>query len=175
MIDHLIQPKALLQTKKSAGPLFGMGKKLQLVLKNSVFDHVPVHGVFEYILQHPSREQVHYTPQSDMLEGISFDEVQWCMDRLMQGLREGKDRETFIATLENDVADRLESSMQLLEQNIPDAYFARLDSTILRCALRFFRKNGGRKPRAGGTEGPENDAACGETNVESIHCRLLGC
>ena len=45
LIDHLILPRALLQTTKISGTTLWNGKKLQLVLKNKVFDHIPVHRI----------------------------------------------------------------------------------------------------------------------------------
>ena len=58
----------------------------------------------------------------------------------MQGLCEGPHRQEFISALEADIAVTLGECEHLLELNTPDECFRRLDSTIIRCALRFFGK-----------------------------------
>ena len=60
LLDHIFVPRAFLLSKLSAGPLFGMGKKLQLVQKKSIFDHVPVHCTFNYLLAHPCPQARHH-------------------------------------------------------------------------------------------------------------------
>ena len=61
---------------RTAGPLANMGKKLQLIQKNALADHLPVHSVFMYFLAHPNETNTDRSPQASLLHGVKLDEVQ---------------------------------------------------------------------------------------------------
>ena len=58
----------------------------------------------------------------------------------MRCVREGRNRAAFIADLEAAALTFLSDSAPLLEDPTPDRYFAALDTLIIRCALKYFRK-----------------------------------
>ena len=56
LIDYLFLPVALADRIRSSGTFYNAAKKLQLIRKRGIADHVPVHVVTMYLLQHPSHE-----------------------------------------------------------------------------------------------------------------------
>ena len=67
----------------------------------------------------------------------------------MTGLHDGKDRHAFIQSLEEAMEQLITTSAPLLEKNTPDDFFVALDSTIIKCGLRFCGK------QANAAEDPE--------------------
>ena len=125
--------------EKTAGPLMNLGKKLQVIVRNAPADHVPVHGVFSYLLEHSTHAPPD-SPQPSLLPDPELKDIAWCNDSLMRGLREGENRQGFIELLKVAISAILESSAHLLEQKTPDEYFKTLDSAIIRTDLKSFDK-----------------------------------
>ena len=140
LIDYLAIPLPLIPGTLSAGPLLKLGRRMQLINRRTVADHLPVHASFYYLLQHPGQHENDSSPQALLLDGVFLSEVEWCRDALMRGLREGEKRIEFIELLEKEMESMLASSQDLLQQNTPDDIFMRLDSTIIKVGLQIYGK-----------------------------------
>ena len=136
MIDYLFLPVALADRIRTSGTLYNAAKKLQLIRKRGIADHVPVHVVTMYLLQHPSYE-------ADFPdERVTKIEVpKWDYDLLVRALREGYCRSEFVAALETEMQKFIEGDMkQLSAKRTPDDFFQRLDEIIIEVAGRFFSR-----------------------------------
>ena len=137
LLDHIFLPLALLEATWSAGPLMNMAKRLQLIQRKGPADHAPTHACFWYLRRHldappPSSPQVQVCPE--------LATIKWDIDKLMMGVREGRQRREFIAELELVMEKFAEDNAMLLEDATPDRYFTAMDSAIIRCAHGFFGK-----------------------------------
>ena len=142
LLDHICLPLALIEAVRTAGPLYSMARKLQLIRRRSLADHSPVHVVAWYLFsQDESTEEL----QPQLQVEPSLQEVTWDLDELLLGLRKGKHRREFIAALESEMETFIAESAPLLEQATPDSYFTQLDAVVIKCAQRFFSKSAARR------------------------------
>ena len=137
LIDHIFMPTSMLDAARSAGPLMGMSKRLQLINKRGPADHASVHVHFWYLRAHIS------APPPSSVQALVSPEVagvRWDMDKLMLGVREGQSRRDFIAEMEITMTEFAQTHDHLLQENTPDKYFTALDTAMILCAQRFFGK-----------------------------------
>ena len=138
LIDHICIPWGLYGAVRSAGPLYTMSKRLQLIMRNAMADNAVLHLVVMYIFSHPVAS-VHLTPE-EMVDP-SLKGSAWDMDLLLRGLREGLFRKEFIDEIEKEMEDFVTNSAPaLLENSTPDAFFGAFDAVVIQIAQKYFKR-----------------------------------
>jgi hypothetical protein len=149
MIDHLCGPEALVHSLRSAGPLGGMSRRLQLIQKRGHADHLLVHAVFYYVLAHPPKASLADSPQASILgDHLDASKVKWDPDLLMRGLREGYRREEFLQAAEDVMEGFLDTHGHLLEHRTPDELFIAMDAAFIKAGLKFYGRGTEEVPAA---------------------------
>ena len=140
LIDHIFGPSALQASLLSAGPLYDLSKRLQLIRRRGLADHVIIHSNFLYVLSHGRPQDGVCSPQQALLVDVDIGDVQWDPDLLLRGLREGHMREEFIRDLEAAIKAKEDQLAPLLLHKTADAYMQALDSIVISVGLKYYSR-----------------------------------
>ena len=103
-IDFWIIPRSSLEAVRSEGPLYNMGRKLQVINTKAPRDHVPTHTVCWY--EHPPPANRSAKIPADEEIGFCIPGTRWDRELLAESLRKGARRADFLRELEEKMQER---------------------------------------------------------------------
>ena len=137
LIDHLFAPQVLIDALRSSGPLVDMSKRLQLIKRRFLAEHLFVHCFFYFVRPGVRHFGKIISPMASISPACA--EVRWDMDSQMRCLREGDPRRRIILALEVSMEAFIESeAKELVLENTPDSFFQKIDEVITTTAKRYF-------------------------------------